>query len=362
MNQKNSESNINFKSEAWKYTPQKSFNLSDFILKDYDQDSYSWGLGPNESQFQTMPYSDILADGNLKEYKIVELPFNDKIKRANLDSTLIQHAKNQKEFGAYIKESLGTTAWINANMMPTKFSLSLDKKAKQSFCIFESSQREGLSQEMKVHIEKDAELNLGLHLGSSEASYRQFNFVLEENSKLNLFSLFSGEAHYKRLEIRVYLMGKNTNININGLSLAKNKSVFDYHSDIIHLNEDQESNQLYRSLNQNQGHSIFAGRVHLTEDSTGAEVEQLNNNLLLDKKAKVDTQPELNIYQDDVKASHGATTGTLDEDHFFYFQSRGFKHEQAKKMLLEGFCTETLDAIEDTGLRSYFKNQIIEEL
>ena len=240
--------------------------------------------------------------------------------------------------------------------------MTLDQGVRQSFCFFESNQQEGLSGQLKLHLKEGSELNLGLHLNSEHKSYRQFNFIVEKGAKLNLFSLFSGESAYKRLEIRVFLVDEETSVHINGLSLSKSHSVFDFHSDIFHLNKNQKTTQIYRSLNQDKGHSIFSGCMHLTEDAANAQVKQLNNNLLLNEKSRVDTQPELNIYQNNVKASHGATTGSLDKDHFFYFRSRGFKLNQAKKMLLEGFCLEPLNCIEDTGLKSYFKNRITEEL
>lgn len=353
---------INFKSEAWKYTPPKAFEMDDFKIKEYDNKNYSWGMGPSEDQFQAISFEDLLADDSISLHTPVHLPENESTKRAVLDKTLEEHVSKQKEEAILIKKSLPTTAWLNANMTPANFSITLEKGVRQSFCLFESNQTEGLSQRLNVHINEGAEFNLGLHLNSELKSYRQLNFVVDEKAKLNFFSLFSGDADYKRLEIRVFLMGEETEVSINGLSLAGSKSVFDYHSDVIHFNNNQETTQIYRSLNQENGHSIFSGRVHLTEDSSGAQVEQLNNNLLLSKKSKVDTQPELNIYQDDVKASHGATTGSLDEDHFFYFRSRGFKLEQAKKMLLEGFCTEPLGCIKEHGLNNYFKNRITEEL
>ena len=353
---------INFKSEAWKYTPSRAFEMTDFILKDYDQANDSWGMGPTEDQFQAISFQDLISDQRILSHKPIELPNGEKVSRASLDGALEKHTSNQEEKSILLKNSLPTSAWLNMNMMPSRLSMTIEKNLKQSFCLFESSQKEGLSQQMKVHLSEDAELDFGLHLNSEHKTYRQFNFVLEKGAKLNLFNLFNGSAKYKRLEIRVYLIGKNTSININGLSLSKDDSIFDYHSDIIHMNQNQETTQIYRSLNQDTGHSIFSGRIHLTESGAGAQVEQLNNNLLLNKKSRVDTQPELNIYQDDVKASHGATTGSLDKDHFFYIMSRGFKLAEAKKMLLEGFCIEPLNGIENPGIKTYFKNRIIEEL
>lgn len=354
--------NINFKSEAWKYTPKSIFDLEEFKLRDYKASEDSWGLGPSESQFQVMKLEDLTEDKSLTPYKRLELPESSSVRRASLDPTLLNLLKEEKEESFLMSESLNTTAWVNLNMMPPKLSLTLEKGIKESFCLFESEQKEGLLQKVTFHLKEGSELDLGLDLSSDEKTYRQFNFILEEGAKLNFFNLLSGHASYKRLEVRVYLLGQNTKIHLNGLNLTDKESLFDYHSDIIHLNKDQESTQIYKSLNQEKGHSIFCGRVHLTENSSDAQVEQLNNNLLLGKRAKVDTQPELNIYQDDVKASHGATTGSLEEEHFFYFMSRGFKKEEAKKMLLEGYCLEPMNIFSHQGLTDYFKTKITEEI
>ena len=360
MNQTNT--SINFKSEAWKYTPPQAFEMNDFTLKNYDKKNYSWGLGPSENQFQAISFEDLILDDSIDLYSPVTLPISKSVERAFLDKTLEKHVSDQKEESIIIKKSLPTTAWLNANMTPVNFSITLNNNVHQSFCFFESKQTEGLSQRLKVHLKEGSKFDLGLHLNSEHKSYRQLNFVIEKNARLNLFSLLSGPSDYKRLEIRIFLLGENASLFMNGLSLSKNKSIFDFHSDVIHLNSNQETTQIYRSLNQESGHSIFSGRVHLTEKSSGTQVKQLNNNLLLNKKSKVDTQPELNIYQDDVKALHGATAGSLDKDHFFYLRSRGLKLEQAKKMLLEGFCMKPLNCIEEFGLKNYFKNRIIEEL
>jgi Fe-S cluster assembly scaffold protein SufB len=353
---------INFKAEAWKYTPRKAFDMKDFIVRDSDNKNYSWGMGPSEDQFQPISFNELIQDDSVIAHSPVKLPNSKGVERALLDKTLDKHLASEKEESILIKKTLNTNAWLNLNMTPSKFSMTIDSSTRQAFCLFESSQSHGLSQKMNVHLKSGSELDLGLHLSSDHKSYRQFNFVVEKDAKLNLFSLLSGDSTYKRIEIRVFLIDQNTSVFVNGLSLAKNNSVFDFHSDILHLEKNQETTQMYRSINQDKGHSIFSGRVHLTENSSGAQVEQLNNNLLLSEKSKVDTQPELNIYQDDVKASHGATTGSLDEDHFFYFRSRGFKLEQAKKMLLEGFCIEPLNCIKNPGLKAYFKKRITKEL
>lgn len=371
MNQVNTPT-INFKAEPWKYTPKKFFKnqspLGAFKENTSDLNKTLMGLGPSEDQFQAVSFGDFTTDkiahktlepDAFKSYFTNKKSTSEYLKRALLDSTLNDELSAFNTESLNLSESLPTTLWINTNSLSPKFLFDLSENTTSSICLFESDQSTGLKQEINFIVKKGAKLNVGLDLNSTENSYRQLSFILEEDAEVNFFSFSSGQSDFKRLEVRAYQFDKDSRVTLNGLSLTKDDSVFDYHSDVFHFYEDQETIQTFKTLNEDIGHSIFSGRVHLTEDSTGANVEQLNNNLLLGKKSKVDTQPELNIYQDDVKASHGATTGALDESHFFYLMSRGFTEKAAKKILLEGFLLSPLSVFEeDKSLKTYFETRI----
>ncbi len=365
-------STINFKAEPWKYTPKKFFKapspLSAFKENTSDLNRTLMGLGPSEEQFQAVSFGDFTTDkivhktldpNVFKSYFTSKNNTTGYLKRASLDSTLSNELSDFNTESLNLTESLPTTLWINTNSLSPKFLFDLSENTAVSMCLFESDQSVGLKQEINFIIKKGAKLNVGLDLNSTVNSYRQMSFILEEKAEVNFFSFSSGQSDFKRLEVRAYQFDKNSKVTLNGLSITKDDAVFDFHSDVFHFFEDQETIQTFKTLNEDIGHSIFSGRVHLTEDSTGANVEQLNNNLLLGKKSKVDTQPELNIYQDDVKASHGATTGALDESHFFYLMSRGFSKKAAKKILLEGFLLSPLDVFkENKSLKKYFETRI----
>jgi len=100
--------------------------------------------------------------------------------------------------------------------------------------------------------------------------------------------------------------------------------------------------------------------VYVDRDAQQVNSEQLNKNLLLTKKAKVDTRPQLEVYADDVKCAHGATVGQMSDEEAFYLQSRGLSRERAQKLLIHAFCSETLLKIEDDKIEEYLSDVLFE--
>lgn len=173
----------------------------------------------------------------------------------------------------------------------------------------------------------------------------------------------SRDAKFKSVTVDIGLLIARHNININlnapgaettvhGLFSVKKTEHTDIFS-IIHHNADHTySDQLFKGILSGDSHGAFTGKIIIIKDAQQSASSQLNKNLLLSKKAHIDTRPQLLVHADDVKCSHGATVGQLSKDEEFYLESRGIPKERARKMLCFGFAMDALNKIEDETIRA----------
>ena len=145
--------------------------------------------------------------------------------------------------------------------------------------------------------------------------------------------------------LTVTLSGKNAGHFASGLSLTQQSEHTENEIRIEHASPDCQSNQLFKQILSDRSTGIFTGRTVVRQNSQRTLAYQRSSNILLHPQAKMDIRPQLEIYADDVKCSHGATVGQLDAEALFYLRSRGIGEEEAKKMLLQAFAGEILDGI-----------------
>jgi Fe-S cluster assembly protein SufD len=164
-------------------------------------------------------------------------------------------------------------------------------------------------------------------------------------------------AEINRTELINSFTGENAQIELRGAYLGRDKQSQDIFTRINHDQPNCQSNQLYRGVLDAGGKSAFQGKVIVARDAQKTNADQSNKNLLLSRKAEANAKPELLIYADDVKCSHGATVGELDPDQLFYLRSRGMDEVTAKGLLVEAFVAEVFDDIADENLRTAFKEK-----
>ncbi|MDH3693398.1 MAG: SufD family Fe-S cluster assembly protein, partial [Gammaproteobacteria bacterium] len=136
----------------------------------------------------------------------------------------------------------------------------------------------------------------------------------------------------------------------------------DNHTYVDHAVANCTSKEYYKGILDGRSRAVFHGRVLVRQDAQQTDAEQNNQNLLLSKNAEVDTKPQLEIYADDVKCSHGATVGQLDNDAVFYLRSRGIAVEQARDLLTYAFANEVLSRIEIEPVRRSLEHTLSERL
>ena len=150
---------------------------------------------------------------------------------------------------------------------------------------------------------------------------------------------------------RVTLGGRGAHINLCGMAIADKQQHVDNHTFIDHAISDCTSHELYKYVLDDEATGAFAGKVLVREGAQHTDSQQTNRNLCLTRQARMYTQPQLEIYADDVKCSHGATVGQLNEDALFYMQQRGISYTEARQLLMRAFVGEVIDEVGLEALR-----------
>jgi len=181
------------------------------------------------------------------------------------------------------------------------------------------------------------------HLGRVEVRHH-------ENSKLAATQIILG-GDVQRVEVAVHL-ADHAEARLSGLSLVSGERTADHFTLVRHGSNRGTSEQLYKAIVADQGTSTFYGKVKVEKDTASNDARQSSKNLLLSPRATANTRPELEIDSQDVKCSHGATVGRLDESHVFYLRSRGIGESEARALLTAAFAEEILERIGSDAVRT----------
>jgi Fe-S cluster assembly protein SufD len=182
-------------------------------------------------------------------------------------------------------------------------------------------------------------------------------YSLGKDAQLNAFHFASGSSLYRQ-NIQVNLASSGASSMVNGLCIAKDHQHLDQHIIINHLKENCNSNQLFKYILSDTSAGVFNGRVVVSEGAQKTDAQQTTRNLLLTDKAMAHSIPQLEIYADDVKCSHGSTTGQLDENAIFYMRSRGIDVRTAQLLLISGFAKEVMETITNTNIDTYIDEKL----
>jgi len=182
-----------------------------------------------------------------------------------------------------------------------------------------------------------------------------------KNSTFNAANV-SMSGRFIRNNMNTTFKEENAETNLNGFYFMRNNDFIDNHTTIDHTVPHCLSNEFYKGILDESAKAVFNGKVIVRPDAQKTNAYQTNKNILLSDEAKINTKPELEIYADDVKCSHGATTGYLDKDAMFYLRSRGIGEDMAKSLLLNSFASEVIERIRIAELRDDIKRQVADRL
>ena len=195
------------------------------------------------------------------------------------------------------------------------------------------------------------------HKDNKNVKYSFNNIDQKENSISETFILSSGSSFFKN-EINCDLNGEYSSAFVNGIFKLEDFKNHEIKTNINHLTENTKSYQLIKSVLGEGSKAAYQGKISVNSIAQKTDGYQLSKCILLDKTSEFNAKPELEIYADDVKCSHGSASGSLNEDSVFYLMSRGINYERAKELLINGFLLDVIEKITDPETKNLIKNTL----
>ena len=364
------------KHENWKYTPLDSLLNNQFVLP---QPQPLDSAGRDALALNVDALRLVFVDGRF------DAALSDDTANSGFDITIDEQREGlpapvQPEVFLHLTESLAhsvTRIHVGRNQRPDKALLLMH--------ISRGSERDELNTaHYRHHVElaEGAEATVIEHYVSLDA-HRHFTgarmtMQVAANSQLHHYKLaFENPASYHfghndiwlaqdaaaysnsfllgsgvlRHHTSTRLDGENTTLRMNSLALPVNNEVCDTRTWLEHNKGYCNSRQLHKTIVRDKGRAVFNGLIKVAQHAIKTDGQMTNNNLLLGKLAEVDTKPQLEIYADDVKCSHGATVGRIDDEQMFYLRSRGIDEAAAQQMIIYAFAAELTESIHDEALK-----------
>jgi Fe-S cluster assembly protein SufD len=210
-----------------------------------------------------------------------------------------------------------------------------------------------------VVLGENSHLTYYLFQGGTQQSYSVSRFDTRQgrDSTFELHTLQVGGA-LARMNFHPVLAGEGASCLLNGLVLARGEEHIDDFLKVEHVGPHGTSRQSFNGILDGRAHGIFHGRIIVHPQAQRTDAKQTNRNLLLSDEAQVDSQPQLEIHADDVKCTHGATIGQIDEEAVFYLRSRGLGEKEARTLLLSAFAGERLQPMKLAPIRARWEGLV----
>ena len=187
-------------------------------------------------------------------------------------------------------------------------------------------------------------------------------FVQQKGSSIVSVNTYSFGGNLTRNNLEFHHEGEHITSNLNGITVISDKQHVDNHTLVHHKHENCESHELYKGIFDGRSTGVFNGKVIVDKEAQKTNAFQQNDNILIGDRSSINTKPQLEIFADDVKCSHGCTIGQLDEKALFYMQSRGIPAKEAKGLMLFAFCNEAVEKIKIPALKSRIIKLLAEKL
>ena len=247
------------------------------------------------------------------------------------------------------------------NLINTRFELTLHKNSSLSILnLLEDKSVSGFNNHnFNIVINKNSNLkNYIFDLNKNQnLRYSFTNIDIYENSNSENF-IYSSGSKFSKYEINTNVKEKYSSAFINGIINLDKNNHHEIKTNINHLAENTKSYQLIKSVLNDKSTGVYQGKIFVNDQAQKTDGYQLSKALLLNENTEFNGKPELEIYADDVKCSHGSTSGNLDENSIFYLMSRGLNYDQAKKLLIDGFINDVIEKITNIEIQKYLKEAI----
>ena len=206
-------------------------------------------------------------------------------------------------------------------------------------------------------LKQDAILkNFKLDNSSNKNVKYSFNNIDQETNSISETFILSCGSEFIKNEINCNLNGNFSSAFVNGIFYLEKQKQHEIRTKINHMTENTKSYQLIKSVLDDESKSVYQGKIYVDSDAQKTDGYQLSKAILLNENTEFNAKPELEIYADDVKCSHGSASGNLDENSIFYLRSRGLNYKEARSLLINGFLLEVIEKITDTQIKNFIKN------
>ncbi len=366
------------KQEHWKYSPL-SKDLAQFENLKFSINQNKYFDEANYEKFDH--YQIVLKDGvliseNIKDegleitnykkdnfYEIKKnqiLDFNNAFFTSGYEIKVDKNVQVKKPIVIYNYFSKD----FEGNNINNKNFIFLDKNAKTEIYeknIFDEENQIFFTKNLDIELKEDAHL-VKYYLNSTNKNKTIYNFLrskLGKNSNFEKFN-FSHNVSSCRDEIIADLNGEHAFVSLNNIQHLSQKCFHEIKWEINHNEENTKSSQFVKSALHDDSVAAFQGKIFVESKAQKTDGYQLSRALLLSDESKFLSKPELEIYADDVKCSHGSSSGSIDEDSIFYLRSRGINEKDAKKMMIEGFLAEVINKIKNEKIKNIFFHKLNE--
>ena len=385
------------KEESWKYTDLKTIlhnNLNTLeVLNNKKPSQYDskWLL----KNFQHNQI--ILVNGDFVS-STFSFEAKEKIKIKSLE-TVLKDIKDFEKIRHFFHDQKNSLTSLNHALVHDGVLLEIEdnysfNKPLVIYNFFnKSSQNKIINNKCFISLGKNSKLDV-LEFYKAEDSIKYFNntihhYSIQKNSILKKFSidnnlnnsynyhltnvksysnsifenfLFSSGSSFVKNEIHCDLLESFSSCFVNALIFLSKQQHHELKTNVNHKHQHCKSSQLVKSVLLDKSNGTYQGKIYVNQDAQKTNGYQLSKALVLSENSAFNSKPELEIYADDVKCSHGSTTGNIDQNSIFYLMSRGLTKEQAKKMLVEGFLNETIETITEPNIKSLISKLFIDKI
>lgn len=358
--------------ETWKYTNLNFFFKDQDTLTEFTDSEISFN---SSDKFYELNLTNSPIDALKNEF--IEVSISDfakqTFKHGNIEkdkayTDLTQNIKGQ--INIIVLKDLDKPLKINRSYKGSNAfvysAINIESKANKLEILEEFKSLDDnkvfISNSTNINIEKNKIINHTVFQNLNEKSLLINNSTsfLEQDSTYENINIHKGSRvtrHNAHSEINF----TNATSSIHGLYVINNETHIDTNSFIYHNAPHTFSHQLYKTVLDDSSRGVFTGLIRVEKDAQFIESKQLNKNLLLTKKAQANSRPQLEIYADDVKCAHGSTTGQINEDELFYFESRGINKDKARSILAKAFINEVVFKIQNNDIKKYITQEIIND-
>lgn len=299
-------------------------------------------------------YANALEDIDENVFSLINKAFGE-------EGNYVEIAKNKK---AKYPIQIINIITGNQNIANSRFFIKANQGSKaEVFFTFDTLNGENNFTNIVIEgeVEENASLNVAKIQNENRSTFHISNeqFIQHPNSNFAINTITLGGL-LVRNGLNIIVDGQNCYTELNGAYLGRGKQHLDNHTLVDHLYSNCSSSETYKGVMDDKSTGVFNGKVIVRQDAQKIEAYQSNGNILISDSSSVNSKPELEIYADDVRCSHGSTIGQLDEEAVFYLTSRGIARESAIKLLVAAFIGEALDKIQNPDLRNHL-NKIFEK-